>query len=566
MANGNRFFERFSYLIILLLQLPGLFMLAHFPQSPDGSEMLTTALNGGVMHPSGLPLQAWLDRLFVLNGETPALGLSFLSWLAGGATQFVLFALLRRLGTRPGAALMAVIAYAFSVPVATLALQPEKYALMAFLQIGFIYMTTGPTLRRADYVWMPLVFALGLAQHTALVIMTPFLLLPALECWRRGERHKASTYALATIALTLLFTAAFYLSLLWLRAVPPWPDWGRLESLGQLWDHVSRREFGGGLINAQDTPSDIYLSGLGLLWSVLKQWTVLMPLLPFGLYLLFKSNRTFANTLSLSLCAGLGVLVCIELPASDFSTAMGYGERYPCLLLPLLTVALGVGIDQMRGWALSSLVLMALGYTVSRALPLMRQVDSRLIEVYRNEVAREFRPEAMFVSTSELDLFYGIPCAGKVCFPLKNLFGSAWYRERTAPALDPRVREILSEFQRLPWSYAEFLRQAHKRGYVLLSTSGDLFITEVEFQGHITQRGLVWLVTREPVSLYDSEIEVSARELCQSLERAPDSVAQNGNYFLHELVHKINFVFVSAGDARGASVACPALLRIAPWL
>src|SRR6266446_2934856 len=53
--------------------------LARTPQNGDGAELILTASRGGVPHPPGFPLQAWLDRaLAALPGVSTALSISAL--------------------------------------------------------------------------------------------------------------------------------------------------------------------------------------------------------------------------------------------------------------------------------------------------------------------------------------------------------------------------------------------------------------------------------------------------------------------------------------------------------
>ncbi len=110
---------------------PMLFLLAHHAHNPDSAEMMSTALYGGVMHPSGMPLQAWINPLFVrLSAEFPVWGLSFFSWLAHFASGFVLLRILRRLNFVFVARAFALVLYSYYHSLWYLALQAEKYTLL----------------------------------------------------------------------------------------------------------------------------------------------------------------------------------------------------------------------------------------------------------------------------------------------------------------------------------------------------------------------------------------------------------------------------------------------------
>src|SRR5207248_1804010 len=101
------------------------------PQSGDGAELVRVALQGGVLHPPGFPLQAWLDRVLVaLPGlrDRPALAIAALGLLAHAATAGLVVATLGELGAAATGALAGAAAFALFPTVWRLAVEPEVFA------------------------------------------------------------------------------------------------------------------------------------------------------------------------------------------------------------------------------------------------------------------------------------------------------------------------------------------------------------------------------------------------------------------------------------------------------
>src|SRR6185369_1709091 len=95
---------------VLLMLAP---TLAHTPQSGDGAEIVTAALRGGVLHPTGFPLQAWLDRaLAQMPGLPVALAISALGLVAHAAAAGLVAETLRTIGVGPAGRLWGAAAFA----------------------------------------------------------------------------------------------------------------------------------------------------------------------------------------------------------------------------------------------------------------------------------------------------------------------------------------------------------------------------------------------------------------------------------------------------------------------
>ena len=104
--------------------------LARTPQSGDGAEIVTVALRGGVLHPTGFPLQAWIDRALVaIPGIPPALAIAAFGLMAHAAAAALIADALRRLGVASAPRVLAAAAFVLFPSLWTLAVEPEVFAL-----------------------------------------------------------------------------------------------------------------------------------------------------------------------------------------------------------------------------------------------------------------------------------------------------------------------------------------------------------------------------------------------------------------------------------------------------
>ena len=119
-----------SVLIATLVWLITVPTWAISPQSGDAAEQIMTAIQGGVLHPPGFPLQAVLNRLFVLLPfGTPAYRISFLDSLGLALMAFALLEILRRLGCDRASRIAGMAAAVFFPIFWFLGVHPEVFSL-----------------------------------------------------------------------------------------------------------------------------------------------------------------------------------------------------------------------------------------------------------------------------------------------------------------------------------------------------------------------------------------------------------------------------------------------------
>lgn len=205
----------------------------------DSGELAAAASVFGVPHPPGFPLLmlvggAWAKLLGPLGIE-PARALVLLSVLSAAlcvalVTRFVA----GREGERPIAGLVAAGMLLLSPTFAAQAVVVETYALAAALTGAMLLAALS-----ARPAFLGLLFGLALAAHPASVFLFPLFVFGVL---RAGPLAKVGGRAVLGLALGL----SVYLYVPLAAAGNPAVNWGGIDSVGSLMDHLLRRQFGSG--------------------------------------------------------------------------------------------------------------------------------------------------------------------------------------------------------------------------------------------------------------------------------------------------------------------------------
>jgi hypothetical protein len=265
---------------------------------------------------------------------------------------------------------------------------------------------------------------------------------------------------------------------------------------------------------------------------------------------------------------GLGVLANTTMPTADFATAMGYQERYPLLLWPLLIVLWGVGLAKVRrSFSLSdalsariekvvlAVVVVALSLFVFESLRQQRYVNNNLAEIYREQASYELDNFSIFWTGSDFTGFYGIPRGGEVVFPLKNLVGLDWYREHVLPKISPPMARILQKSR--PEHKISLFRQALAEGFKVVMTEPTSVLEQQDLMALAEQTGVLWNFSSSNNALYTKQLIANTLHLCSLLPKVWKPVPEDGMYLLREFLSSFRYAFMSAADYLQAQMELP---------
>lgn len=521
--------------------------------------MVATAVHGGVLHPSGMPLQAWVNRAAVsVSPASPVWTLSFVSWLGAVATLIGLFWILNRLGVGVFESTLALVAYLYIPTVALMAAIPEKYSWLSATQVLFLATLLAyserprPSLLAAIFIGLTL--GLALAQHSALVVLVPpFLYVMARPFVR--ERSRDACWAFLSAGLTaLIVTGGFYVSLLWLRAGRPWPDWGQLETLSDVWAHAVRRDYGYVQLFDSSAPGSTQALALRILLRDLVSWNGAFIFIFIGFFAILRTRpgRFLGGLLAMILIPSFAILLSSAMPTLDFDLVRAYQERYPLLVWPILTLFWGVGLSfvvkdrpkwrvPMRAVATVALVFFAVSTWRSQA-----HVRNNLADLYRDQVRFELDDFNIFWTSSDYFTFLGVPSGEGTLFPVKNLIGLNWYAEKVLPQISPAVARLFHESR--PSDMASLVRSAVREGFKMVMTEATLVLSEKDLMAQAEQTGVLWTFSSANTALYTKKIVANTLHLCSLFERATTSLPAEGLYFSREFLRQFRYAFMSAGD------------------
>lgn len=323
-----------------------------------------------------------------------------------------------------------------------------------------------------------------------------------------------------------------------------------------------RKDYGVLELFHQDLPGE-RISALMLLAKGMAGWNLAFLFVFIGIFAMSRTGpgRFMGALLLLIVLPGLGVLAKSVMPAADYGTAMGYQERYPLLLWPLLAVFWGVGL----GWTVQRLprhgkwvvgtVAVFLGIFIYQSVDLQRYADNNLAEIYREQAGYEIDTFAIFWTGSDFTGFYGVTRSGKTIFPLKNLIGMDWYRENVLPVLSPPIYRILKESK--PGDKPALFRDAMKEGFKVVLTEPTPFLDQQDVMALAEQTGVLWTFSSANNALYTKQLIANTLHLCTLLPKIWKGVPEDGMYFLREYLSSFRYAYLSAADYLQAQMELP---------
>ncbi len=213
----------------------------------DSGELAVAATTLGIAHPPGYPLWTMAGRVGVLAlPGTPAVSLNLFSALCTAASAGLLAILLTMLTGRVLASASVALAFAFARVVWTNAVVAEVYALNLLLTVAAL--TAAVAARRGfpnRFLLAAYLLGLGAANHPFALLAGPPVLVLALVPGTHREDSSVRWRRLVPMAgLFLLGLSAYlYLPVRW--SAGPEMNWGGIRSLAEIWDHVTRSQYGG---------------------------------------------------------------------------------------------------------------------------------------------------------------------------------------------------------------------------------------------------------------------------------------------------------------------------------
>jgi hypothetical protein len=535
--------------------------LARSAQSGDGVELVRVALAGGVPHPTGFPLQAWLDRIAVLVPlVTPAFRLALLDLLAHAATVFVASEILRRLDVRFTGRAACAAAFAVFPPVWELAVVPEVFSianlLVACLVLHLVVVSTRSdgSIGRKDAVWVGALVGLAAAQHPITLEAAPIFMTTAGLVLRRPEGRGVR---LALMALSFaLITLGLFASLPLLRSTSVWPDWGELSSAASVLEHALREEYGSFALTGAAPGRTI--DGLEVFASDLARYaavTVIIALIGGAVLMRRRHRRIVAVGVLGMVLAGLLVLLRARMPAELL--AVGYLSKLDGPTVLGLAILGGFGVDAIQrqpgSWiprrlldgSVAALAVVSLGLGWSAA-DVSR--DDTLDLVARG-LSTELPRNAVYLAENDVESFMGVPTQGGVRYPISiGLLSRPWYIDTVAPHIEPRLK--ISE---TPEASAEsIVEQALSDGLSVASTNEET----VEGPGRkATLDGLLYITDGRDDPAYTAETAHAAIELCSVVDELP-ALPADGHVFSRHFFHRFSRAYAGAAtffEAEGKS-------------
>ena len=508
-----------SWLITAVIWLITVPTWAISPQSGDAAEQLMTALQGGVIHPPGFPLQSWLNRLFVLLPfGTPSYRISFLDSLGYACLAFALLEIQRLLGCDRASRIAGTAAAVFFPILWYLGVHPEVFSLAnaaaALLLLQAVSLGTGKIEAGG---WAAFFLGGGVAlawsQHTVTVFAFPACLASAYHILR-VPKTRARHLAILGVSFLIPF-CSLYASLILMGRNAVWPNWGPPRNLIEVINHLLRKDYGSFTLamhlEGNNTPPTF---GILVLFSELwENWQVTLGLVFFGIFSLVGRDKKQPRSVSYAVLGNLlASLIFLCLAKAHFGPASSRAhlERFFGLALIPLAVLFGLGADSLRRWLPEGFRKGALAIFVAvlfiSSWEFADGSARMLTDLYREALALDLPNNAAYVAFSDLECDYGVPTENGIRFPVQaGDIGSDWYKQRVVAAVEPRFAG-LGPFETMP----DLIQLAHDKKIPI--ASGDPFLL-----AHVNQtpelRGLLFFDAGSQ-AMYTEQTVRSAIRLC----------------------------------------------------
>lgn len=321
----------------------------------DNAEFSTLAMTGGVAHPPGYPLYVlYLRAMAWLPGGSGAHTAALATALLGAAVAFVLHAVCRAWGARPGTASIAVAIFAGGPIVLRLHTAAEVFALNNLIAALVLWLSAaaGPLQGAARTAALAFVAGLGLANQHTCVLLAPIGILGIVRGVREARDHTLRTITLGVTALAAGLVPYLYL----LVATRTAASWGHPDSLASLVAHFTRADYGG--IGAfSPVPGEIDpIRNIGaFVRTLLRSWLWLPAVLALAT-LGYRAARTAKGEpragwimLAVSfLLAGPLLIARFNVPPDGFGLYIVH--RFHVLPLVLLSIPCAIGVDSIVHW------------------------------------------------------------------------------------------------------------------------------------------------------------------------------------------------------------------------
>jgi len=528
--------------------------LARAPQNGDGAEILNTALRGGVMHPPGFPLQAWLDRLVVqIPHVNPVTAIALLGLMAHAGAAGLIASILRRLGVGAAGRVLGAAAFALYPPIWAVSVEPEVFALAHLATAAMLWLAVRIVLQPPDapaahpMIALALAGSLGLSTHPIVLPAIAMALMVAFAPVHRRDFPVSLKLGLA--AAFVIPALALYLSLPLLRTHSIWPDWGSLKTPYDVLRHMLRSDYGTFSLSAAQ--GEETLSGLSvLLQDTWRGWNAALLLLAIGFVALLQhpTLRRAWQPLCAVLFFGLLLVGFARLPLQTYSAAVLARLEGPVVIAG--AVFIGYGFEVLRGALRSPVARVLADAAVTLAIAAALVIGWGEADVSHDDtlalhargIAAELPAGAVYVTEGDVETFLGVPSAGGTRFPVSGPeITPEWYWRDVVPRLEPRVMKpgvVVNQ-----WS--DFLGACSARGLAVAGTSPRLIASSDAMP---ELRGLIFVARAGSDSdLTAASVAAAARlaPLAEALPRLP----AHGHAFSRFYARRFARAYAGAAEA-----------------
>jgi hypothetical protein len=501
--------------------------LSPYVQSADEAEMLVTAVQGGVLHPPGYPLQGMLNKLFVSFFGATAWSLSLLSFVMFLLMGWCLHQITAILEWKKWVRFLVLALFLFNPHLLYFATQTSKYMTTVSLQFLVIFSLLSFYQGKNIFGYLAsLIFGIGLAHHPVSLLLSPLLVVVYLH--RKAKSHQI----IISAALLLTGFIATYLTIFFQTAPGLYPDWGKVASLSELIDLMTRKDlssfndkmyfslFAGRPLNGLVNNMQLWISELNIFWFA---WLA-------GLFWIIKKRQLLTGAIAVTMMLLMGILLAhndqVELHW------MTRNIRWGTMVVPYLILIIGVGLQLIpckKKFALIGAPIVILFFANYTLLQFDRVDTTKMnyLDLFSEAIGQELADEDYYLGDSDEQIFYGAVKEGKRRYSVMSL-NTYWYRRQAMKYVEPRIVEKKYMYETL----LDLMKKLYLDNNVISTVNGQLV---VNLGGEWIKRGVLFKtgkgLTKNPEERYQS-----AKRLCEVILKIHKAPVMNGQYYSQQVL------------------------------
>lgn len=366
----------------------------------DDGLFLMAAWFNGIAHPPGYPLYTLFSHLATwFPAGSVAYRVHMLSGIFSALACGVLFLIINKLISDRYSAVAASVAYGLTPVYWSQSIIAEVYSLnvlifLLLFYLSLVYVEQDEAKSKKTFIWIGLLYGVGLANHWPLILLSsPLILIILLK-----QKQRLFYQTPVIIPFILLGLLPYLWLIIRSRIDPEISFYGPLNSWSEIWFFISREGFS----SIDQSYSAVLYDKFQYVWFVLTESIHQFGIVGFLFIVtgMISQTNVFNRRIIIALIVGYlcNTLVLIGLLNFDFDFLhQSIFRVYPLIAYSILSIWLAVGLSFVTTKIIPrfkvksnvvklSVIALILGSTIASSIPQNLRANDDYVELYARTV------------------------------------------------------------------------------------------------------------------------------------------------------------------------------------